>query len=184
MGRLALGATAVTAALTLVLAACSSSGPVDEVSSGSASVPSETTVTESPSGHNDEHGEYPTPGEAPTWDGQSEASAVETATAAMTAFARPSVSYPVWWRDLRPFLSESARHAYSHTDPASVPAGEVSETGRLVDAETPYLAGVDVPTDVGTYRVLLSRQAQDDPWRVERFTPPGAASDPGEGAAA
>ena len=42
---------------------------------------------------------------------------------------------------------------------------------RLVDDASPYLAGVQLATNAGVYTVLLSRAAQDDPWRVERITP-------------
>lgn len=110
---------------------------------------------------------------APTWDKASQKAAVDSAVAAMKAFARPGVEQGRWWRDLAPRLSEPARRAYATVDAINVPATAVTGPGELVDTQSPYLAGVDVPTNAGVYRVLLSRSSADDPWLVERLTPSG-----------
>lgn len=110
---------------------------------------------------------------APTWDKASQEAAVDSAVAAMKAFARPGVEQARWWRDLAPRLSDPARRAYATVDAINVPATAVTGPGQLIDTQSPYLAGVDVPTNAGVYRVLLSRSSVDDPWLVERLTPSG-----------
>ncbi|HYN30350.1 MAG TPA: hypothetical protein VES95_10855 [Dermatophilaceae bacterium] len=113
-----------------------------------------------------------TPMPAPSWDGRSRAAAVTAAQEALRRFARPGLSPAQWQDGLRPVLSEAGRQWYQYVDPAQVPATQVRPGARLVDVSSPYLAGVDVPTDVGVYRVLLSRLEAAAPWKVERFTPP------------
>lgn len=108
--------------------------------------------------------------QAPAWDVPSREAAVDAAMAAMTAFARPDVEQAVWWRGLAPRLSAPARRAYGTVNAVNVPATRVTGMGTLVDTESPYLAGVDVPTDAGVYRVLLSRGSAGGPWLVERLT--------------
>jgi hypothetical protein len=90
----------------------------------------------------------------------------------MTAFAKPSAEYDTWWDALAPYLTETAQQAYSYTDPANVPASKVTGTAHLGPSESDYLATVTVPTDVGTYTVLLSRPETNTGWLVERLTPP------------
>ena len=90
----------------------------------------------------------------------------------MRAFARPRLSAEAWWKDLQPLLSAEAATAYAGTDPAQVPARAVTGRPALVDQRSAYLAGVEVPTTAGTYRVLLSRKGAGTPWLVERLTPP------------
>ena len=109
---------------------------------------------------------------APVWDAASQQSAQDTATRALTAFARPGLDETTWWADLAPLLSTTAATAYAGTDPAAVPAQVVTGPAVLFDQTSVYLAGVDVPTDAGTYRVLLSREDAGTPWLVERLTPP------------
>jgi hypothetical protein len=114
----------------------------------------------------------PNPMTSPTPDIDSGARAVQTATATLTAFARPTLDDDQWWAELAPFLSDAARTAYEGTDPANVPVTAVTGPGELGPWESGYLAKVTVPTDVGTYQVLLSRAGQYTPWTVEQITPP------------
>ena len=114
-----------------------------------------------------------TPSAYPSYDAASRQGALITADAAMRAFAQPQVSSAAWWAGLAPLLSPVAAQAYQGTDPATVPAHQVTGPARLTgDPGTPYLVRVAVPTDVGIYLVLLSRAGQSRPWLVERLTPP------------
>ena len=63
-------------------------------------------------------------------------------------------------------------------DPAEVPPREITGPGVITDDSSPYLAWVDVPTDVGTYAVLLVRTAADTAWLTERIVPPATLSEP------
>jgi hypothetical protein len=119
-----------------------------------------------------EEGAAPEPLASPVNDAASSASALDLATKAMTAFARPQVPAQRWWRELWPLLSDTARAAYTGTDPANVPAHGVTGAGTLLPTTTGYLVSVRLPTDVGSWTVLLKRPGQNAPWAVERFTPP------------
>ncbi|PPK91945.1 hypothetical protein CLV92_11926 [Kineococcus xinjiangensis] len=123
-------------------------------------------------GGTDAHAELPEPGPAPTWDEESQAAALERGSTAMAVFARPHLDAATWWAELTPLLTAAAAMAYEGTDPAEVPARQVTGPARLAGQDTPYLAHVLVPTDVGEYDVLLSRQSADEAWQVERLTPP------------
>lgn len=123
-------------------------------------------------GHSDENEDLPTAAPYPTWDAAARAEAVAAATAAMSAFAQPAVDETTWWAELAPLLSPAAAAAYAGTDPANVPAQAVTGAARLTDDSSTYLAPVAVPTDVGAYLVLLSREGGGSPWLVERLTPP------------
>lgn len=116
-----------------------------------------------------EEGEEPAPLASPVPDTASDEAAVTLAVAATTAFARPDLTAPAWWAQLSPMLSNNARRAYQGTDPANVPVREVTGPGKLAPAVSGYLATVAVPTDAGTFTVLLSRPGQNAPWAVERW---------------
>lgn len=89
----------------------------------------------------------------------------------MTAFARPHLQQGRWWRDLAPMLTPAARKAYQYVAVENVPAREVRGKGKIVDDSSPYLASVEVKTDVGTYTILLARTGQEAPWLAERIEP-------------
>jgi hypothetical protein len=108
----------------------------------------------------------------PGWDEDSQAAAVAKAEALMEAFARPDLGEEEWWSGLAPLLSVEARLVYSAVDPANVPARRVTGTGKLLEGASAYIAQVQVPTDVGTYSVVLSRDSATAPWQGERITPP------------
>ena len=113
---------------------------------------------------------------APVWDDAARADALAAAQTAMTAFARPDVPADAWWAELRPLLSDGGATAYAFVDQTQVPASRVTGPPALAAGAdprgAPYLARVDVPTDAGTYQLLLVRSAAGDPWAVERLDPP------------
>ncbi|WP_147280179.1 hypothetical protein [Marinitenerispora sediminis] len=116
--------------------------------------------------------EFQDPGEYPTWGPSDRSEAVREAETVMTAFVSNRSDEEAWWEEIRGHLSPQAQMEFQETDPANIPATEVTGDGELADDSSAYLAWVDVPTDVGTYEVLLSRTEQDSPWQVERLTPP------------
>jgi hypothetical protein len=109
---------------------------------------------------------------APTQDATSSTAAVNLAQRALTAFARPTVDAETWFTELAPLLTPAARSAYVGTDPAEVPAQTLTGPGRAEDSPSAFLAYVVVPTDVGDYRLLLSREGGDAGWLVETITAP------------
>jgi len=115
---------------------------------------------------------------SPTWDAASRTAAVDHAAAVMAAFARPEADQRSWWAELAPLLTLSAQDAYSFVDPANVPARQVTGEPVLVDESSAWLARVEVPTDVGTYDLLLVREDGASPWLAEQITPPAALSEP------
>lgn len=108
----------------------------------------------------------------PTQDAASSAAAVDLAQRAMTAFARPTVDPETWLTELSSLLTPAVRSAYVGTDPDEVPAHAVTGPGRAEDSPSAFLAYVVVPTDVGDYRLLLSREGGDAGWLVETITAP------------
>ncbi|WP_340290908.1 hypothetical protein [Aquipuribacter hungaricus] len=108
----------------------------------------------------------------PTWDEPSRAEAVAAAETAMAAFARPDLEDVAWWDGVEPLLSAEAARSYAYVDPASIPATGLTGAGTLVEQTSAYVAGVQVPTDAGTYLLILSRTDAAAPWLVERFDPP------------
>ena len=173
----ATAAAVVTAAATIavLLAGCAAAGPG---TSGSPSVSRSPAVELD--GANDAEEDLPTLPPPPTWDAESREAAKKAGIRMMRDFARPRLSAQRWWGELEPLLSPAARTAYAGTDPASVPASAVTGPAVLLDdtdgpdAASPWLAHVEVQTDVGRYVVLLSRTGDGSPWLVERLTPPRA----------
>ena len=107
------------------------------------------------------------------WDDASRAGAIVQADAVMVAFAQPTLAYEEWWAQLSPLMSTEGQEKYSAVDPANIPVSQVLGTGSSVDEFTPYIARIAIPTDVGTYVVVLSREGADPTsWRGETITPP------------
>lgn len=107
------------------------------------------------------------------WDESSKAAALETATKAMTLYARPTVTDKVWIQELGQFLTAQATADYQYVDPANIPAKKITGPGKLtVDENNGFGCHVVIPTDAGDYDVQLLRSAADKPWQVNRFTPP------------
>lgn len=161
--------SAVAVAVGLTLAGCSSSTPVSEA------VPPTSTAPESEHGPGDSHaGIDPGPTQAaPTWDGAAQVAAQQVAGDAMRAFARPGLAPDVWYEELAGHLTAAGQQAFYGTDPALIPAAAVTgEPSAAPLAGTALLARALVPTDAGTYDVLLAREHGEAPWLVERITPP------------
>ncbi|MFF2832356.1 hypothetical protein ACFVSK_11395 [Cellulosimicrobium cellulans] len=116
-------------------------------------------------------GEVITARPVPAWDDASRDSALEAAQAAMTAFARPDLDYDAWWVGLEPLLTQQAGLDYAYVDPANVPATAVTGPATLAEETSAYVATVEVPTDVGLYAVVLTRQDADAPWLTARISP-------------
>lgn len=93
----------------------------------------------------------------------------------MRAFARPDLDHESWWAALEPLLSSEAQADYVYVEPASIPAREVTAEPSAREDTSAYIARVTVPTDIGDYTVLLSRQDANAPWLAERITPPETA---------
>lgn len=108
----------------------------------------------------------------PEWDEESREAAVDAAVAVMAAYARPDLEQEEWYDDVATRLSPQAALDYQWVLPEAVAATEVTGEAEVVDEGSAYLATVAVPTDVGTYEVLLSRQDGPTPWVVERIVPP------------
>lgn len=107
------------------------------------------------------------------WDEASKTAALDTATKAMTLYARPTVKDKEWIQDLGQVLTAQATADYQYVDPANIPATKVTGPGQLkVDENNGFGCHVVFPTDAGEYDVQLLRSAADKPWQVNRFTPP------------
>jgi hypothetical protein len=96
---------------------------------------------------------------------------VRLADAAMRAFVAHDRGYDEWWADLTQYLGEDAREAYAYTDPANVPASEITGRSLLAGVQEDMLT-VLVPTDIGSYSVELVREHSGGPWAIYRLRPP------------
>lgn len=175
MRRIGVGALVLASAA--VLAGCASQAetpaPTPSVSSSSAAYPDLTQFTPAPTGVPDEDtGELITPEPVPVWDATSRQSAIAAAENALTAYARPALPFDQWWADLQPLLDQQATSDYAHMDPARIVASQVTGAGVITDESSAYVAYVDVPTNVGTYGLILSRTDANAPWLVSRFVLP------------
>jgi hypothetical protein len=111
------------------------------------------------------------------WDEASKTAALETATKAMTLYARPTVTDKEWIQELGQFLTAQATADYQYVDPANIPVTKLTGTGQLrIDENNGFGCHVVFPTDAGDYDVQLLRSAADKPWQVNRFTPRTAQS--------
>lgn len=107
----------------------------------------------------------------PEASADSSAAALEAAALAMSTFAQPELSADEWWRQMLPLLSQAAAIAYEGTDPAQIPAHQVTGPGRIIDGSTEVSLIVEVPTDVGPYNVTLIRSDPDSSWLADRIRP-------------
>lgn len=138
-------------------AAVSMATPIEVATDGAINEDTDETVSAEP---------------VPTWDVAAETAAINAATAALAAFARPDLSQEQWWAQLRPHLSQEAAETYVYTDPINVPVSAVTGTATALESSSAYLALVDVETDVGTYQVLMVRADGESPWLAQEFAPP------------
>jgi len=117
-------------------------------------------------------GQTITPEPAPSWDAKSREDATAAAVEAMELYARPDVTQKEWAHDLAPLMTAQAKEDYSYVDPASIAATSVTGPATIVEESSPKVVHVSVPTDVGTYTVLLIRQSQNEAWLTSKFTLP------------
>ena len=161
---------ALTALAALLV--CTACAPVSSSTSAELS-PSASAATLSAGGKPQAPG-----GTAPAtlgiaWDEGSKTAALETATEAMTLYARPTVTDKEWIQELGQLLTAQATADYQYVDPANIPVTRITGTGQLrIDENNGFGCHVVFPTDAGDYDVQLLRSAADKPWQVNRFTPP------------
>lgn len=174
-----IGTVIVVTAAAVVLAGCTGTASTPEPAptpSGSASgpiFPDTSTMTPAPRGMIDEDsGETHGPRPVPVWDDDSRQSAIAAADAVMRAYARPDLGFDAWWAQLQPLLDQKATADYAYMDPARIVASSVTGLGAITDETSAYVAYVDVPTNAGTYSVILSRADADSPWLASRFIVP------------
>ena len=164
---------ALTALAALLV--CTACAPV---STSTPAEPSPTTSTASPATLSAGGKPQAPGGTAPAtlgiaWDEASKTAALETATKAMTLYARPMVTDQQWIQELGQLLTAQATADYQYVDPANIPVSRITGTGQLmIDENNGFGCHVVFPTDAGDYDVQLLRSAADKPWQVNRFTPP------------
>ena len=149
----------VTAAtLTACTAPNDAPAPSPSASSSGPIYPDLDQFTPAPTGAIDaDSGETHGPRPVPTWDEESRESATAAAVAVMTAYARPDLPFDQWWAGLQPLLDGKATQDYAYMDPARIVATSVTGPAVITDDTSAYVAFVDVPTNAGTYGVVLSR---------------------------
>jgi len=154
--------------LALSLAGCvgngNTSAPADTPTLSSTATP---TNPVNPSPPFDDETVAPVPEAAES----SQSAAITAAERAVTAFARPDLGYNEWIAGLYPHLTQTGAAAYEDTDPANVPAREVTGSGTIPPASTEVALIVQIPTDAGLYNVSLSRPGADAPWLADRIRP-------------
>lgn len=107
----------------------------------------------------------------PTAAAEAQRTALEAATAVMTAFARSELGADEWMDAMYPLLSQAGADAYIGTDPSRIPAHQVTGEGRVVEGSTEVALIVEVPTDAGLYLVSLSRTSTSGDWLADRIRP-------------
>lgn len=172
----------VAVVATLLLAVSCSPQPQPQPSTPSptaeatttATAPSPSvTTTDPPVGEPMDENSPEPPSAQPVWDDASRAGAIAAAETALVAFARPSLAFEEWWSGLSVLLSATAQDTYAYVDPAAIPVTTLTGGGVSVDEFTPAIARIEIPTDAGTYTVVLSRESADpDGWLVEQLLPP------------
>lgn len=179
MRQRALGVMAGIAATTIVLTGCVGQpdpAPTTRPTASSTPNPLEPSrFTPAPSGvplDTDSGGGTVEPEPVPTWDAQQRSAAIAAAENALTSFVRPDLSSTDWWNALSPLLTTQAQQDYRSVDPANIPARQLTGPGTIVDDRSAYVVSVNIPTDAGTYGVLLTRLDGAAPWLASRFTPP------------
>ena len=165
-------ATAAVAGI-LLLAGCTTPDDVDEPT------PTPTAVQgpDRPEG-------FPTLGE-PVGDDkadfESQLAAVQAAETTMTVFATHDRDYNAWWAELSPLLTVEAQEAWAYTDPRMITVSQLTGPAAIVDAPSSTLVIVDVPTDIGTWRLELVRAAEVDTkqgeWKAFTLMPPETPND-------
>lgn len=109
-------------------------------------------------------------------DEQGATDAVATAVEVVEAFTDRLAPHEQWWGRLSPLLTPEAQFLYESVDPWKVPAGAVTDTGRVDSAPDSTSLVVAVGTDVGVYQVTVVRQSVEHPWLALTITAPQDAS--------
>jgi len=178
-GKRTLGLAGVVL-VTVALAGCAGNSEQRPTESPSptpsgVSIPDLSTFTPAPGGtelDDESGGGTVDPKPAPAWDDAQRSKAVAAAEKALTAFARPDLSSTDWWAALSPLLTPQAQLDYQSVDPANIPAHKVTGAGTIVDESSTYVVSIAVPSDAGTYTIILTRRDGASPWLASRFTPP------------
>lgn len=161
-------ATAAVAGM-LLLAGCTTADDIEEPTA----TPTAVQGMERPEG-------FPTLGE-PVGDDKadfkSQQEAVAAAEAAMTAFVSHDRDYDAWWAELSPLLTVEAQDAWAYTDPRMITVTQLTGPATIVDAASSTLVVVDVPTDIGVWRLELVRAAEvgttgQGAWKAFTLMPP------------
>lgn len=160
-------AAAATLVAALTLSACVGGADEGGTPSNGGSPRATSTAAANPSPPVDGATAEPVP-EA---GADSQAAAITAAVEALTAYARPGVSYQEWIDGLYPHLTQAGAAAYEDTDPALIPVSQVTGAGMILPASTEVALIVQVPTDAGLYNVSLSRTGTDAAWLADRIRP-------------
>jgi hypothetical protein len=178
-----IGATALVIVAVATMSACTADDDGDPSQSPSSSsgpvLPSgdSSSLTPPPEGAiNEDTGEVVTTAPVPMWDDASRESAVTAAETVLSAFAQPDLSFDQWWAQVQPLLDQKASQDYSYMDPAVIPVTEITGEGTLLDEDSAYVARVEVPTNAGSYTVIMSRVDGNAPWLTSRIIPPEGSS--------
>jgi hypothetical protein len=107
-----------------------------------------------------------------TWDETVRTAARDAARATIAAFAATDQNADDWWSGLKPLLTPQAQPVYQDVDPRLVPVTDVTGEPEVTDETSTLLAEVAVPTDIGSYTVLLTRADGAAPWLAEQIRPP------------
>lgn len=157
----------------LMLTACSPDDAATPAPTEPSSTPDFSELEPLPPGYLDEDTqEIYEPENVPEWDSSSRRAAVKAGEQAMALFARPSLDKDTWWDEISPLMTDTARDYYAYVEPSSIPASKVTGSGELVDDTSAYLAYVDVPTDAGTFSVIMNRADADSDWKIARYVFP------------
>lgn len=174
-----IGTVIVVTAAAVVLAGCTGTAstpapaPTPSGSTSGPIFPDASQMTPAPEGAIDEDsGETHGPRPVPLWDDDSRQSAIAAAGTVMSAYARPDLGFEEWWAQLQPLLDQKATADYAYMDPSRIVASSVTGPGVITDESSAYVAYVDVPTNAGTYGLILSRADADSPWLASRFIVP------------
>lgn len=118
----------------------------------------------------------PSPRPTQTTPDGDRAVAERAARTTLETWARPTLPYGRWWKDLKPLLTPEAAEDYAETDPANIPALRI--TGRAVERAEPYDPNVTTfyfETTEGTFGVDVAR-SPGGPWRAFSIVFPGTTS--------
>lgn len=165
--RSSAAATVLSCALAgaLTLGGCATSPQPSTTTTSAATEPSASTdppATEPP-GHDDDGADLIyTPGARV----EPEAEAKTLATRFAERWARPKLTADKWWRALAPLSGDSLAELLRDTDPANVPATEVTGAPKATTSVRGD-AVFEVPTNEGT--LVLGLHKADGKWRVIRI---------------